>query len=455
MEAVFSYIIGLGAAVMMPIIFTILGVCIGIKFGKALKSGLLVGVGFVGLSVITGLLTDSLGEPLKKVTEIYGLSLGIFDMGWPAAASVAYNTSVGAFIIPVCLAVNIVMLLTKTTKTVNIDLWNYWHFAFIGAVVYFACGNIWWGFFAAIICYIITLIMADLTADKFQKYYDGMDGISIPQPFCQGFVPFAVVINKVLDKIPGFDKLNIDAEGMKKKFGIMGEPLFLGVIVGCAIGALACKDSQELVAGIPGILGLGIKMGAVMELIPRITSLFIEGLKPISDATRELIARKFKNSAGLNIGMSPALVIGHPTTLVVSLLLIPVVLFLSVILPGNQFLPLASLAGMFYLFPAVLPITKGNVLKTFIVGLIALIVGLYFVTNLAPFFTEAATDVYVKTQDAAVRIPEGFQGGALDFASSIFSWVIFHLTYSFKYIGAGILVLFTMGMMYLNRVRII
>lgn len=455
MEAVFSYIIGLGAAVMMPIIFTILGVCIGIKFGKALKSGLLVGVGFVGLSVITGLLTDSLGEPLKKVTEIYGLSLGIFDMGWPAAASVAYNTSVGAFIIPVCLAVNIVMLLTKTTKTVNIDMWNYWHFAFIGAVVYFACGNIWWGFFAAIICYIITLIMADLTADKFQKYYDGMDGISIPQPFCQGFVPFAVVINKVLDKIPGFDKLNIDAEGMKKKFGIMGEPLFLGVIVGCAIGALACKDSQELVAGIPGILGLGIKMGAVMELIPRITSLFIEGLKPISDATRELIARKFKNSAGLNIGMSPALVIGHPTTLVVSLLLIPVVLFLSVILPGNQFLPLASLAGMFYLFPAVLPITKGNVLKTFIVGLIALIVGLYFVTNLAPFFTEAATDVYVKTQDAAVRIPEGFQGGALDFASSIFSWVIFHLTYSFKYIGAGILVLFTMGMMYLNRVRII
>ena len=45
MEEVFKYIIGLGAAVMMPVIFTILGVCIGIKFSKALKSGLLVGVG--------------------------------------------------------------------------------------------------------------------------------------------------------------------------------------------------------------------------------------------------------------------------------------------------------------------------------------------------------------------------------------------------------------------------
>ena len=53
MEEVFKYIIGLGAAVMMPIIFTILGVCIGIKLPKALKSGLLVGVGFVGLSVVT------------------------------------------------------------------------------------------------------------------------------------------------------------------------------------------------------------------------------------------------------------------------------------------------------------------------------------------------------------------------------------------------------------------
>ena len=455
MEQVFGYIIGLGAAVMMPIIFTVLGLCIGIKLGKALKSGLLVGVGFVGLSVVTALLTDSLGEPLKKVTEIYGLSLGIFDMGWPAAASVAYNTSVGAFIIPVCLLVNVIMLLTRTTKTVNIDLWNYWHFAFIGAVVYFASGHIGWGFFAAIVCYIITLVMADLTSKQFQRYYDKMEGISIPQPFCQGFVPFAVVINKGLDAIPGFDKLNIDAEGMKKKFGIMGEPLFLGVIVGCGIGILSCENWKQIIDKIPFILGLGIKIGLVMELIPRITSLFIEGLRPISDATREMIARKFKNSAELNIGMSPALVIGHPTTLVVSLLLIPTILFLSVVLPENQFLPLASLAGMFYLFPVVLPITKGNVLKTFIIGLVALIVGLYFVTDLAPYFTQAATDVYAKTGDAAVKIPEGFQGGALDFASSLFSWVIFHLVYNLKIVGAVVLVLFTLALAFYNRTRII
>lgn len=455
MEQVFSYIIGLGAAVMMPIIFTVLGVCIGVKFSKALKSGLLVGVGFVGLSVITSLLTSTIGPALSKVVEIYGLQLKVFDMGWPAAASVAYNTSVGAFIIPVCLGVNLLMLLTKTTRTVNIDLWNYWHFAFIGAVVYFASGNIWWGFFAAVICYIITLILADYTADRFQSYYDGMEGISIPQPFCQGFVPFAEVINKGLDKIPGFNKLDIDAEGMKKKFGLLGEPLFLGVIVGVIIAALSCESWKEVMEKIPYILGAGIKMGAVMELIPRITSLFIEGLKPISEATRELIARKFKGAKGLNIGMSPALVIGHPTTLVVSLLLIPVTLVLAVILPGNEFLPLASLAGMFYIFPLILPITKGNVVKTFIIGLVVILIGLYFVTDLAPFFTQAAQDVFARTGDSAVAIPAGFEGGSLDFASNPLAWVIFHLTYSCKWIGVAVLVISTMFLMFLNRRAII
>ena len=80
----------------------------------------------------------------------------------------------------------------------------------------------------------------------------------------------------------------------------------------------------------------------------------------------ESSSRRFGEKARLHIGMSPALVIGHPTTLVVSLLLIPVVLLLAVVLPGNKFLPLASLAGLFYLFPVVLPITRGNVLKTFL-----------------------------------------------------------------------------------------
>jgi len=444
MEQVFSYIISLGASVMMPILFTIIGLCIGLKFGKSLKSGLYVGVGFVGLGIVTALLTNNFGDPLSEISRLYNLQLGVFDMGWPAAAAVAYNTAVGALIIPICLGVNFLMLITKTTRTVNIDLWNYWHFAFIGAVAYFVMGeSLAWGYFAAIICYIITLVMADLTADRFQGYYEGMEGISIPQPFCQSFTAFAIGINWLLDKIPGFSKLDIDAEGLKKKFGVLGEPLVLGVIVGALIGALAQLDIKK-------ILFLGVTMGAVMELIPRITKLFIDGLKPIAEKTQDVVQKKF-NGKKVFIGMSPALVIGHPTTLVASLILIPLTLGLAVILPGNQFLPLASLAGLFYVFVMVLPYTKGNVVKTLIIGLVAVGIGLYFVTDMAPAFTEAAAAVYASTGDAAAKIPDGFQGGALDFASSLFGWVIYKCVNNLRWVGAGLLTIVAIVMMIWNR----
>lgn len=444
---VFSYIISLGASVMMPIIFTVIGLCIGMRFGQALKSGLYVGVGFVGLGVVTALLTTNFNDPLKAICDLYHLQLNVFDMGWPAAASVAYNTAVGALIIPICLGINVLMLLTKTTSTLNIDLWNYWHFAFIGAVAYFVMGeSLAWGYFTAIVCYIITLVLADITAPKFQKYYD-LDGISIPQPFCQSFMPFAVVINKLLDKIPGFSRLDVDAEGLKRKFGVFGEPLLLGVIVGILIGVAAHFDVKM-------VLTLGVTMGAVMELIPRITKLFIDGLKPISGKAQEMVDKRL-HGRKVHIGMSPALVIGHPTTLVVSILLIPTVLIVAVILPGNQFLPLASLAGMFYLFPIVLPYTKGNVVKTFIIGLVALIFGLYFVTDMAPDFTLAANAVFEATKDKAAQIPQGFTGGALDFASSLIGWVIYKLTCYVRYVGPAILVLLTLALMVYNHKQIV
>ena len=419
MEQVFSYIISLGASVMMPIIFTVIGLCIGMSFGKALKSGLYVGVGFVGLGIVTALLTDNFGNPLTAISELYHLQLNVFDMGWPAAASVAYNTAVGALIIPICLGVNFLML----------------HFAFIGAVAYFVFDeSLLWGYFAAIVCYIITLIFADITAGKFQSYYS-LGGISIPQPFCQSFVPFTWGVNWLLDKIPGFNKLDIDAEGLKKKFGVLGEPLVLGVIVGALIGLVAQLDIKK-------ILFLGVTMGAVMELIPRITKLFIDGLMPISEKTKDLVNKKF-NGKQVHIGMSPALVIGHPTTLVCTLLSIPTYLIFAVILPGNQFLPLASLAGLFYIFPMILPYTKGNVVKSYIIGMVALLVGLWFVTDMAPAFTQAA------------HAPEGFSAGSMDFASSLFGYCIYAAVKYAKWIGAGLLVAFTLVMMFFNRRRII
>ncbi len=440
--SVINYIMSLGASVMMPIIFLVLGLLIGMGWSKSLVSGLKVGVGFVGLSVITQLLSDNIGPAVNAMVKIYHLHLYTLDIGWPAASQVAFGTSVGAIIIPLGLLVNVLMIVIGTTKTLNIDLWNYWHFAFIGSIVYFATRSFWWGLFAAVITIIVTLVGADRSQKKVEQFYGSdLEGISIPQAFCVSFIPFAIAINWIVDKIPGLNKVDIDADKMKQKFGVLGDPIVLGVIIGIIIGALA----QYQVAK---ILQLGVILAAVMVLIPRITGLFIEGLSPISKRTQEIIKSKFKGRE-FNIGMTPALVIGHPVTLVASLLLIPIILFLSVVIPGNEFLPLASLSGLIYIFPLVLPYTKGNVLKSLLVGILSLIFGVLSATALAGIFTKAVNAVQ------SGLVPAGTASVAsIDFAASPLAWIVYEGVVNLPIVGAIVLVIIVSALMYWNRLEI-
>ncbi|WP_125764545.1 PTS galactitol transporter subunit IIC [Levilactobacillus mulengensis] len=440
---VINYIMSLGASVMMPIIFLIFGICLGMGIGKSLKAGLSVGVGFVGLNVITQLLADNLGPAVNSMVKIYSLHLHTLDIGWPAASAVAFGTEVGAIIIPLGLLVNIIMLVTKTTKTLNIDLWNYWHFAFIGSIVSIATKSFWWGIFAAIIVFIVTLVGADRSQKKVESFYGkDLSGISIPQAFCVTFIPFAIAVNWIVERIPGLNKVDFDAKKLQKRFGILGDPIFLGVIIGMLLGLLAHYSVAKM-------LQLGIILSAVMVLIPRITSLFIEGLSPISKRSQELISKRFKGRS-FNIGMTPALVIGHPTTLVVSLLLVPTILFLSVIIPGNEFLPLASLSGLIYIFPLVLPYTKGNVLRTFLVGLVSLILGVLSATALAGIFTSAVHIVQ------ASLIPAGTASVAsIDFAASPLAWLTYVLTTNLNIVGPIVLAACALALMLYNRKKIV
>ena len=83
-----------------------------------------------------------------------------------------------------------------------------------------------------------------------------------------------------------------------------------------------------------------------------------------------------------------------------------------------------------------------------------MVFGLYFVTYMAGDFTLAAHDVYAQTQDAAVKIPDGFKAGALDFASSPLAILIYALTKYKIYIGAAVLCIFTLTLVFWNRRQI-
>ena len=59
--AVVQCILNMGPTVILPITILILGLIFKIKFSKALKSGLTIGIGFVGINLVVNLLTTTLG----------------------------------------------------------------------------------------------------------------------------------------------------------------------------------------------------------------------------------------------------------------------------------------------------------------------------------------------------------------------------------------------------------
>ena len=85
---IINYIVNLGTSVMMPIIFFILALLMGVKIGKAFKAALLVGVGFEGLNLVINLLLDNLGPAAKAMISNLGVKLNVLDAGWSVAATV-------------------------------------------------------------------------------------------------------------------------------------------------------------------------------------------------------------------------------------------------------------------------------------------------------------------------------------------------------------------------------
>lgn len=437
----FSFIQGLGVSVMMPIILTILGCALGAGFGKSLRAGLTVGIGFIGLNlVINSLLGTTLAPAVSDMVARFGLSLTTIDVGWPAAAAIAMGSTVGLVIIPLGLIVNIVMLLSNTTQTVDVDIWDYWHFAFTGALVAIVTDNMTFGIIAAVINMVIIMVLGDYTAPLVEESL-GMPGISLPHGFTTAYAPIAMLFNWVFDKIPGFRDINISTDTLQEKFGIFGEPMIVGTVIGIVIGILAGYD-------VTGVLTLAVSLGAVLVLIPRMAALLMEGLLPVSDAASEFIEKRFSDRGKIYIGLDSAVGVGHPVTLTISFVLVPLCIFLAVILPGNTVLPFADLAVIPWMFVLITPVVHNNGFRGIIIGIIVLTVGLYIATDLAPLITQAAMNVQFD------------MGGATQISSicdgaNPLTWAITRLAGVFGIFGILITAAIALVMAIWNRRRIL
>ena len=413
---ILQWILGLGASVMLPIIMFVFAMIMGAGFTKSFRSGITIGIGFTGINLVINLLTSSLGPASIAMTERLGLNLTIIDIGWPAMSAISWAWVAAGLLIPVVLVINFIMLSLKLTKTMNVDLWNFWQFSFIGAAVTATSGSVMWGMVAASVAAVIALLLADYTQKYIENYF-GMPGISFPHLTALGFMPLVIPLNWIYDRIPGINKLYASPDTIRKKFGIFGEPMIMGIIIGALLGILAGFGVSE-------VLKLAIAMASVMFIMPKMVAILMEGLIPVSEAAREFMAKKFAGRE-IFIGLDAAVSLGEPSVIAVGLLMVPITIILAFIVPGNQLLPFADLAVIPFIVCLITAMSKGNVIRSLMISTIVMAIVLVFATNLAPAETIMAKTAGVTLPDGATLI------GNLDRANLI-TWLLVKFFSLFK-----------------------
>jgi PTS system galactitol-specific IIC component len=395
----------LGATVLLPVFIFIFALILGAKVGRAFRSAVIIGVAFVGINLVIGLMWGALSGVSQALVTNTGIQRDIVDVGWPAAAAVAFATDVGLWVIPIALIVNILLLLTGVTKTLNVDVWNFWHYAFAGSLVAAVTGNLAMGLAAAAVTSAFMLFLGDWTAKGIQEFYE-LPGISIPHGATAPLVMIGLPVNWLLDKIPGIRNWKADTETIEQKLGpTVGDPMIMGLIIGIVLGLIAYfgEFATNFVGTFAKILILGVQLAAVMVLLPRMVRILMEGLIPISESARDFMNKRM-GGREVYIGLDSAVLTGHPANIATGLLLVPIAILLSIILPGNRMILFADLAVLVFWCTQIAPAAKGNVIRMVIIGTVLVIIGFYGANALAPTITTVAGQAGFAIPENAVQI---------------------------------------------------
>lgn len=411
-KSVVQYILDLGASAMLPIILTIFGLILGQGFKKSFRAGLTVGVGFVGIGLIVSLIFSSIGVAAQAMITRMGAKLDILDVGWPIGAAITFAAPIAMILIPVIFIFNMILLYFNWTKTMDVDIWNYWHLIFPGAMVYAATKSIPLAVVLSLVNTFVVFKLADWTAPAVEHYL-GLPGISLPHGETVNFAPLAYALNKIEDMIPGFNKIDINADTLKDRIGLFGEPIMIGFMLGAAIGVLAGYDSKA-------IINLAVQMSAVMVILPRMVALLMEGLMPISEGAREFVQKKFPGKE-VYIGLDAAVATGQPAVLTTAIIMMPITLFLAVALPYNRMLPFADIAVLPFTVIWMVTASRGNIVRSVINSTIAMCIVFFIATNLGELTTALGHSVGFAFPEGASMI------SGIDMSCHLTVWMIIKL----------------------------
>lgn len=390
MEVITQFINDLGNFIFIPIIFLVIMKLLKRPLSECISSAMKVGIGFIALTMTINFMLDKMEPAIKGLAENTGSALNAIDVGGAATAVMGFGSDLGALIIPLCFGINIVLLLLKITDCINVDVFNLHQNASMGAIVAAYSGSLLYGILTAGLFHVWALIAADLGAKKNSEFFGLPEGVSISHPVANTYLLFAYPFNWLFDHIPGLRNWNVTAETIQKKFGILGDPTSIGFIMGVVLGLFG-YGFDDPYHTIISSLQLGMYLAAVMLLLPKMTSIMMEGLVPLSNAARKILVKKFPDRK-ITVGMDTALIVGNPSVIAPALLLIPAMVILAVILPGNTVMPLGDLSQFVFFIACMVPVFKGNIIRTWLASFICFGGGLW----IASWMAVPTTEVFMK-----------------------------------------------------------
>ncbi|WP_368679806.1 PTS galactitol transporter subunit IIC (plasmid) [Staphylococcus pseudoxylosus] len=434
MDIITNLITDLRNFIFIPLLFLIFMLLLKRPLSEAIQASMKVGIGFLALTMVIEFMLDRMSPAITGLSEKTGSSLSAIDVGGAATAVMGFGSNMGALIIPLCVGINIILLILKLTDCVNVDVFNLHQNASMGAIVAMFTNNFFYGVLAAGLFHVWALIAADLGSSKNENFFGLPQGVSISHPVANTYMIFAYPFNWIYDRIPFLKNWNVTAESIQKKFGIFGDSVTIGFLIGLLLGIFGYSWDDPYTLIIKS-LQLGMYLAAVMLLLPKMTSIMMEGLVPLSNAARKKLVKKFPDR-DIKVGMDTALIIGHPSVIAPALLLIPVMIILAVILPGNKVMPLGDLSQFVFFIACMVPIFKGNIIRTWLTSVILFGGGLY----IASWMTPATNAVFQKFGSGA---KEGVMYSSLNPSANPFTGLFASASYigGFGYILIAILLL--------------
>ena len=388
-----------GANVVVPIMIFIVALCLRVKPKTAMMSAFYAGVGLTGFGWIIQAFTPTITKIIKQMVNITGIKLPIVDIGWQAGSLASFGSTVGLSFFVFGLIAEILLFAFGVTKIfMASNLWNNFGFMIWGTVCYYVTHNFWLSLGLSFFMLLYALALAEIQADRWSDYY-GVKNASVASLHNIEQVIPAIILDPLWNLL-GFNKVKMTPEYFKNKLGVFGEPTTLGALLGLIIGILGNLTRLGTLQAWGQILSVAVQLSAVMTIFPLITNVFSKAFTPLADEIDKNAHKDKEGTKATNevtnkkrwfLGVDDGVGYGEPATIISGVILIPIMVLIAFILPGNKTLPIVDLISLPFMVESIVALTRGNILKVIANGIVWFSLGLYASSWLGSFYTGAVS----------------------------------------------------------------